>query len=337
MQVLVPSASDWDAFVRAHPRGHLLQLSAWATLKNAFGWQAARVALADSSGLVAGAQILFRPLPLRLGAMAYVPFGGYVADDSLWPALWQAVHAAAKQHKARFLKLEPGFDLPQAQPLLISAGFRAAAQTIQPPSTIMIALADDETMLARMNQGTRRKIRQSHKNGVTVTQASSAADVAQFSQLMQITSARNAFGVHEPAYYALAYELFVPNDAALMLAWHEGELLAGVFVFAVGSTACYLYGASSDHKRSLMPSYAAQWAAIQWARDRGCATYDMWGIPDAPLATLEAEFETRTEGLWGVYGFKRGWGGQVVRSAGAWDYAYSPLLYRAYLAALRLR
>lgn len=337
MQVIVPTTSDWDTFVRAHPRGHLLQLSGWAALKSAFGWQAARVALADSSRLAAGAQLLFRRLPMRLGTLAYLPFGGYVTDDSLWPALWQAVHATARQHRARFLKLEPGFGMANAAPMLASWGFRASAQTIQPPTTIMIPLADDDTMLARMNQGTRRKIRQSYKNGVTVTQASSPADVARFGQLMQVTSARNAFGVHEPAYYALAYDLFAPNDAALMLAWHEAELLAGVFVFAVGGTACYLYGASSDNKRSLMPSYAAQWAAIQWARDRGCHSYDMWGIPDAPEATLEAEFEARSDGLWGVYGFKRGWGGQVVRSAGAWDFAYSSLLYHAYQAALRLR
>src|ERR1041384_83421 len=47
-------------------------------------------------------------------------------------------------------------------------------------------------------------------------------------------------------------------------------------------------------------------AAIQWAKARDCTIYDMWGIPDADEATLEAQFESRSDGLWGVYGFKRG-------------------------------
>jgi lipid II:glycine glycyltransferase (peptidoglycan interpeptide bridge formation enzyme) len=80
-----------------------------------------------------------------------------------------------------------------------------------------------------------------------------------------------------------------------------------------------------------------QWAAIRWARARGCRTYDMWGIPDEDEAVLEAQFQQRSDGLWGVYGFKRGWGGQVARTPGAWDRVCNPALYAAYRLALRLR
>src|SRR5688572_7230946 len=156
--------------------------------------------------------------------------------------------------------------------------------------------------------------------------------------MMQTTGSRNEFGVHEPAYYEKAYDLFVPNgDAALILAEHEGDALAGIMVFAKGKTAWYLYGASSDVKRNLMATYGVQWAAIQWAKKRGCIEYDLWGIPDEDEATLEAQFEQRSDGLWGVYGFKRGWGGKVVRSAGTWDKVYNPLVYAAYKLALRWR
>jgi peptidoglycan pentaglycine glycine transferase (the first glycine) len=154
---------------------------------------------------------------------------------------------------------------------------------------------------------------------------------------MQVTGSRNEFGVHSPEYYTLAYDLFAPRDMALILAEHEGDILAGIMVFAVGKTAWYLYGASSDVKRNLMASYGVQWKAIQWAKARGCTEYDMWGIPDAGPDQLEAQFETRSDGLWGVYGFKRGWGGDVVRSLGAWDKVYNPLVYTAYETAVRLR
>jgi lipid II:glycine glycyltransferase (peptidoglycan interpeptide bridge formation enzyme) len=252
--------------------------------------------------------------------------------------LWHTIHACARQHRAVFLKWEPGIYTPDESPPDPTAlGFRTAPQTIQPPRTILIDItSDDDAIMARMNQGTRRKIRQSLKNGVVYREAS-REDVARFTQLMTTTGARNDFGVHEATYYERAYDLFVPQHAALILAEHEGETLAGVMVFAVGKTAWYLYGASSDSKRNLMASYGVQWAAIQWAKARGCTTYDLWGIPDEDEATLEAGFEARGDGLWGVYGFKRGWGGQVVRSLGAWDYMYNPALYAAYKLALRVR
>ena len=86
-----------------------------------------------------------------------------------------------------------------------------------------------------------------------------------------------------------------------------------------------------------MPNYALQWAAMQWAKSRGCTEYDLWGIPDEDEATLEAQYLERSDDLWGVYRFKRGWGGQLVRSIGAWDQVYNPALYAAYRAYLRWR
>ena len=64
-----------------------------------------------------------------------------------------------------------------------------------------------------------------------------------------------------------------------------------------------------------MPTYLLQWEAMKWAKARGCKEYDLWGVPDEDEATLEANFETRHEGLWGVYRFKRGFGGELKRAA----------------------
>ena len=79
-----------------------------------------------------------------------------------------------------------------------------------------------------------------------------------------------------------------------------------------------------------MPTYLIQWAAIQWAKQQGCTRYDLWGIPDTDPQTLEAEFKNRNDGLWGVYRFKRGFGGKYVKTIGAFDYVYNPLLYKLY-------
>ena len=53
----------------------------------------------------------------------------------------------------------------------------------------------------------------------------------------------------------------------------------------------------------------------------GCTEYDWWGAPDV--------FQ-EDDPMWGVYRFKDGFGGTVLRTLGAWDFIPHPLLYRVY-------
>ncbi len=337
-QEIDPSPTDWDKFVQHQPRAHVLQRAAWGDLKHAFGWDVLRIALEEGDALVAGAQVLLRPLPFGVGNMAYLPMGPYASSDEHLTALWDAIDARVRAAGAAFLKWEPGI-FERGLPDIERWGFRESPQTVQPPRTILIDISEDEnTILAEMSQSTRRKVRVSGRKGAAYRHAKGAEDVAVFNHLMQTTGQRNEFGVHDPDYYMMAYEIFVQTgDAALILAEHEGTPLAGIMVFKQGQTAWYLYGASSNDKRNLMASYGVQWEAIRWAKDCGCSQYDMWGVPDEDEDVLEAGFQQRSDGLWGVYGFKRGWGGSVVRSAGAWDKIYNPLVYGAYWAAAQMR
>ncbi len=335
---LTPDPAAWDAFVTAHPRAHLLQLSDWGALKAAFGWTPARVALADDAGtLVAGAQLLLRPLPLRLGTLAYVPAGPLVdwADAAQVRALLAALDTTARQHRAVLLKIEPGLGLDGVD--FARFGLRVSPQAIQPPRTIVLDLSgDEEAILARMNQGTRRNIRKSARFEVAIRYGT-RDDVPRFNALLADTGARDEFGVHAPEYYQRAYDLFAPvGRAALILGSYDGQDLAGVMVFRLGDWGWYFYGASSDRERQRMASYGVQWEGIRWAKASGARWYDLYGVPDAEPDELEAQFEARSDELWGVYRFKRGWGGDVVRGAGAWDRVYSPPLYALYRLAVRL-
>ncbi len=333
-------ARQWDAFVSVHPDAHVLQTSDWGHLKSAFGWTAQIVGVGDESGkLAAGAQLLYRPLPFRLGTMAYIPAGPlFCGDDPANPVnqlLWTAIDNAAKNRRAVFLKVEPCNwyrprpDLP-AQ--LQQAGLRPSPQTIQPPRTIVIDLiGGEDAVLARMNQSTRYKSRLGPKKEVEVREGS-RADIARFNALMAVTGERDRFGVHAPEYYQKAFDLFAPGErCALLIASYAGRDLAGVMAFRCGENGYYFYGASSNEERNRMPTYIVQWAAIQWAMRHGAIRYDLWGIPDAEPDVLESTFESRRDGLWGVYGFKRGYGGQIARSIGAWDKVYNPLLYAGYV------
>jgi len=116
-----------------------------------------------------------------------------------------------------------------------------------------------------------------------------------------------------------------------LVAMYQEQPLAALMVLAHGKRAWYVYGASSDLERNRMPAYILQWEAIRWARNRGCQSYDLWGIPDQDQDTLEANFMERNSGLWGVYRFKRGFGGEIKRAQQAMDKVYIPSLYKLYL------
>jgi hypothetical protein len=222
-------------------------------------------------------------------------------------------------------------DTPDAVADLLALGLQPSPHAIQPRRSIVIDLAGSaDDVLARMKQKTRYNIRLSEKKGVSA-RLGTAADLPAFNALMHETGSRDGFGIHAPEYYAAAFDLFAPQgQATLALAEFEGRLLAAVMAFAVDGNAWYLYGASSDHERQRMAPYLAQWAAIEWARKQSALTYDLWGVPDADEEALEAGFETRRDGLWGVYRFKRGWGGRLTRTVGAWDRVFNPWLYRLY-------
>ena len=319
----------WAAIIEAQ-RGHLLQSWAWGELKSRFGWAAERIQVGE-----AAVQLLLRQLPLGF-SIAYVPKGPLVdwADSAQCETLLTAIHTAARKKRAVFLKIEP--DVSTAGPLaptvnrfLTERGFNPA-ETIQPRTSQVLDLSASEAhLLQAMKQKTRYNIRLAQKKGVTI-RSGDEADLTAFYDLSLLTAQRDGFGIHDLAYYQLAYRLFAPDRCALLLAEFEGRPLAALMVFRQGAKAYYFYGASSNEERNRMPTYLLQWATIEWGQQQGCTAYDLWGIPDANPATLEAEFQARSDGLWGVYRFKRGFGGEVVRSVGAFDFVYNPMLYRLY-------
>jgi len=285
---------------------------------------------------------MFRRLPAGLGRLAYVPKGPLVdwSNQQESKQLVAALTRAARSQRALALTIEPNLrDKPARRETLRSLRFQPAPfSAVQPRRTLVVDLTPDEDeILMTMKSKTRYNIRLAGRKGVMV-RAARVDDVSTFNDMLAATSERADFGIHPPAYYKTAYRLFVPRGwARLLLAEVEGEAVAGLMVFALPPRSWYFYGASIDAHRDRMPTYLLQWEAMRWAKSRGCTSYDMWGIPDEDRETLEDQFTERSDGLWGVYRFKRGFGGDLVRTIGTWDRVHAPLRYRAYRSALALR
>jgi lipid II:glycine glycyltransferase (peptidoglycan interpeptide bridge formation enzyme) len=309
----------WNEFVASSPAGHALQSWEWGELKERTGWHAHRLALGEGPEIRACAQVLVRRLPMGVGRLGYVPRGPVLdyGDANLVRATVDALRDFATKLGLISLKVEPEVTEPSEAPeTLLNAGLHAG-KPVQLRSTIWVDLtAREEGILARMKQKTRYNVRLAEKKGVVVA-AGGPGDVDAWYSMYRATAERDGFGIHQVDYYRDVNRIFGERGTArLLLARHEGDLLAGIIVFKFGRTAQYMYGASGNEKRNFMAPYLLQWEGMRWARSQGAEAYDLWGIPD----TLD-----ESEELWGVFRHKRGYGGEIVRYIGAFDLVNRPV------------
>jgi peptidoglycan pentaglycine glycine transferase (the first glycine) len=351
VELQVEPASDaaaWNQALAALPYAHVLQTWQWGEFKRrTTGWTPTRLLFHRDGVTVAAASVLTRSVgPLHV---MYVPKGPALPydDASLRRAVVGELEALARRARAIFIKIDPdvvvGWGKPDAvgtgvpgaggdrqEPIgraftdeIGRRGWRFSHSQIQFRNTICIDLTPEEdAILAAMKQKTRYNIRLSRRKGVGVRPADPSSDLPTLYRLYAETAARDAFVIRPLEYYRNAWGAFMREGLAhALIAEYQSEPLAHVVVFHFGPKAWYFYGASGSAQRNLMPNYLLQWEAIRWARARGYPTYDLWGAPDI--------FDDR-DPLWGVYRFKAGLGGQVVRHMGAWDYHTNHALYFAY-------
>lgn len=330
------SLQQWKEFIKDCPQSHVLQSPAWGELKSQFGWESCWVVHGKL-----GAQILFQKIPMGY-QVAYLPRGPISAEGEVfghpdWTGFQKDLDILCHQKKAVFLKIEPDCWYEQDSPVCsLPPGYKFSSHSIQPPRTILITLdGSEDEILARMKSKTRYNIRLAEKKGITIRKLD---DVEPFYGLLERTSDRAAFGIHTEEYYRKAFELFQKNgECQLFLAEFDGLPLASIMVFIRGDRSWYFYGASSNQHRDRMPTYLVQWEALRWAKEQGCLSYDLWGVPDEDAETLEKNFTDRNDGLWGVYRFKRGFGGELKRVCGPWDKVYHPVLYFLYTLRTKIK
>jgi lipid II:glycine glycyltransferase (peptidoglycan interpeptide bridge formation enzyme) len=336
----VASGAAWDARVAGLPNSHLLQSWAWGEFKANYGWQARRLVWDTAAG-PAAAQVLTRGW-LGVLRVSYVPKGPLLdwQNTAQRVQVLDALQAIARREHAIFVKIDPDVAVSTGQPGserpsvvgqklqadLSRRGWRFSRDQIQFRNTVRLDLTPSaEMVLAGMKPKTRYNVRLAERKGVRV-RAGTAADLDLLYRLYAETSVRDGFVIRSLGYYHDAWGRFMAAGLAQpFIAEVSGEAVSALIVFRFAGTAWYMYGMSREAHRDKMPNHLLQWHAIGWAKAQGCGTYDFWGAPD--------EF-VETDPLWGVWRFKEGFGGQVVRHIGAWDYAPSEALYRLYTVIL---
>jgi lipid II:glycine glycyltransferase (peptidoglycan interpeptide bridge formation enzyme) len=356
--------NHWNSMIFHLPNPHFLQTFEWGQVKARVGWNPYyAVWFSDGSNSifseppgkqlkapVAACLILQRSLPLRgfgLGlSILYAPKAPLLdwTNAPLRNRVLNDLQMFAKKLGAIFLKIDPdailGRGVPgtdgalaeqggvQLQEELARRGWVYSADQIQFRNTVWIDLqASEAELLASMKQKTRYNIRLAEKKGVVI-RLGTLDDLPMLYRMYAETSVRDGFVIRDENYYRTVWETFMQPVMSLhqpvavpLIAEVEGEPVASLFLFMFASHAWYVYGMSRDLHREKMPTYLLQWAAIKHTRAAGCTIYDLWGAPE--------KFD-ESDSMWGVYRFKEGLGGQVVRTLGAWDYAPGKFRYRLY-------
>ena len=357
MQAFNGSPREWNRLISGLPDPHLLQTSEWSQVKAMNGWQALPFTWeAETGRTAAAAMVLKRSLvaggPLRSLSVLYTPKGPLLdwANVPLRQQVLADLQSFARKQGAIFLKIDPDVLLgtgipggPEASEEeeglavrsdLVQRGWVFSPDQVQFRNTVLVDLApSEEQMLARMKQKTRYNVRLGEKKGITV-RTGTPADLPRMYQMYAETSLRDGFVIRDEAYYQTVWRTFMGNPLSDspsqpagegLIAELGGEPLAAVSLFYFAGRAYYLFGMSRAEHRETMPNYLLQWEAMRRAKALGCTSYNLWGAPD--------EFNAQ-DGLWGVFRFKEGLGGSVVRTIGAWDFAARPALYRMYTQTL---
>ena len=351
----------WNSVISKLPNPHFLQTYEWGQVKAKYGWEPIYVVwdnqgnmqvekdvirlssfvFPPSAALILKRQILRSGFAARLSIL-YLPKGPLLdwTNEALRNRVLDDLQSFARKQGAIFLKMDPdvvlGTGIPNNQDDALDNGGQAvmselkrrgwgyASDQIQFKNTVLIHLnPSEEEILGRMKQKTRYNIRLAERKGVSV-RVGTKDDLPILYKMYAETSVRDGFVIRDEGYYQTVWNLFMNSSDPTcepLIAQINGEAVASIFVFYFARRAYYVYGMSRDAHREKMPTYLLQWEAMRRAKAKGCSVYDLWGAPDV---------FNESDSLWGVYRFKEGFGGKVIRTLGAWDFAPNPLWYKLY-------
>lgn len=320
----------FNKFMSTGPKSHVLQSYEWGELKQFTGWEPIRLLVEDNGKIRAGISILKRSIPIPGKSIYYAPRGP-VADFNDTEALdflLKKIKQRAHKDSAIFLKIDPDIPVAEKDPAetyLKSRGFVTATEGlnfegVQPRFVFRLSLEKPlEEILMDFHNKTRYNIRLADRKGVKIKEDCTKKDLEDFYQILLVTSERDEFLVRNYSYYEQLWDKLVERGLAkLFMAEYNGMPIAGTIAFIFGSKAWYIYGASSNEYRNVMPNYALQWRMIEWAKQNGCTMYDFRGVsgdldPDNPL--------------YGLYRFKKGFNGEFTEFIGEYDLPFSKILY----------
>ena len=313
-------------FNQKHPKGHFLQSPEWAKLKSE--WKNEVVLSEDKDGNIKGAMsILIRKLPYINSSIMYSPRGPVcdIHDNDTFQDLVNGAKELAKRYNAFIFRVDP--DIPdndeEFKKIAQEVGFKLKenvkdfSEVIQPRYVFRLNVKDktEEELLKSFHEKTRYNIRLAGRKGVTIRDGG-REDLKDFYRIMQETGNRDNFLIRPLEYFEEMYDCMGKDYLRVIMADYNGKPISGAIAIYYGNKVWYLYGASSNENRNVMPNYLVQWEMIKWALEKKCDIYDFRGV---------SGHVDEHHPQYGIYKFKKGFNGDFVEFVGELYMVFKPL------------
>ena len=320
----------YKRFLENHERCNFQQSLEWGEVKEA--WIKEVILSEDKKGNIKGSLCVWiRKIPI-FGNLMYVARGPVcdIHDKKVLEDLKNGADELAKKYKAFVLRMEPDIEKSNEEfrKIATELGFKIKDDSkdfkdeIQPRFVFQLDLKgkDKDQIFSEFHQKTRYNVRLAGKKGVEIKEGTKE-DLKIFHDIMVETGKRDNFLIRSLSYFEKMYDCLAPEHMKLLMAYHDGEPISGIIPIMYGNKVWYLYGASSNTKRNLMPNYLLQWTMIQEAIDRGADMYDFRGVSGVV---------DENHPQYGLYRFKKGFNARFVEFIGEVYIPYKPLKYKLY-------
>jgi hypothetical protein len=250
---------------------------------------------------------IIRPTKLKFG-MAYLRWGplchrrGSELDSETTLRLAHALQEEYVRKRGLLLQIIPNAFVGAARAEMFRTAFSNFA--LEPPTpanlyrTFVVDLSPSLSELRKkLDPKWRNKLTGAQKNGLTVRAGSTPDLYRTFCEMYQQMRNRKTFETTVNAEEFGRIQQDLPKDQRMQILIGEqmGKPVAAMVFSAMGDSAIYLLGATSDDGLKAKGSYLLQWTAIQWLKEKGIRWYDLGGIDP--------------ESNPGVYQFKKGFSG----------------------------
>ena len=318
---------EYTKFLENHERCNFQQSLEWARVKTS--WKREVILAEDENKKIIGSLMVWvRKIPI-FGNIMYSARGPIcdIHDMEVLQQLTEGAKELAKKYNAIVLRIEPDIksDDEDFKNIMLQLGFsikddaKNFREEIQPRYVFRLdtkGKTEDEIFKA-FHQKTRYNVRLATKKGVTIKEGNKE-DLKDFHKIMVTTGIRDGFITRPLEYFEKMYDELGPEHMKILLAYYEGKPIAGVIPIMYGNKTWYLYGASSNEHRNLMPNYLLQWEMIKIALSRKSDIYDLRGVPGI------------ADNSNGLYRMKKGFGAEYTEFVGEVYMPYKPMMYNLY-------
>ena len=327
------SKQEYKKFLENHERCNFQQSLEWVRVKDS--WKNEVILAEDEQGNIIGSlSVLIRKIPI-FGNLMYSSRGPVcdIHDEKVLEQLTEGAKQLAKKYHAFVLKIEPDIksDDQEFRKIVTKLGYRIKddakdfSEEIQPRYVFRLDIKGktEDEIFAGFHQKTRYNIRLAIKKGVTVKEGTKE-DLKDFHKIMVETGARDGFIIRPLEYFEKMYDALAPEHMKVLMAYYEGKPISGVIPIMYGNKTWYLYGASSNEYRNVMPNYLLQWEMIKLAIARKNDIYDLRGVSGVV---------DESHPQYGLYRFKKGFGAEFTEFLGEIYIPFKPVWYKLYKVA----